>query len=72
MLMSDALAAAFLRLQLSVYVEADPNASPLDVLEFERTRAGFRRWIETLRAHRQMRNDDVSLVLLQVPYAAVA
>jgi hypothetical protein len=72
MLMSDALAAAFLRLQLSVYVETEPNASPLDVLEFERTRAGFRRWIETLRAHRQMRNDDVSLVLLQVPYAAVA
>jgi len=71
MLMSDALAAAFLRLLFGALAEVEPNPSPWDVLQFDRTRAGFRRWIQTLRAHRVLRNDDVSLALLHVPHAAV-
>jgi Protein phosphatase 2C len=66
LLMSDALAAAFLRLQLHEATETEPSASPLDVLRFDRTRAGFRRWVESLRARRVLRNDDVSLVWLRV------
>jgi hypothetical protein len=50
-LMSDALAAAFLRLARS---------TPL--LEFIPGRAGFRDWITALRAERVLRNDDVTLL----------
>jgi serine/threonine protein phosphatase PrpC len=64
LLMSDALAAAFLARSRA--------CGPLEVLEFERTAAGFRRWVRCLRAERLLRNDDVSLVWLAVPYDAAA
>jgi len=70
LLMSDALAAAFLRLHLRA-AEVRP-ASPLDALQFDRTRGGFRHWIETLRSACVLRNDDVSLVILEVPPDALA
>jgi Protein phosphatase 2C len=53
LLMSDALAAMFLR-----------KGGTLDVLEFERGASGFRRWIEARRQDRALRNDDVSLLWL--------
>jgi Protein phosphatase 2C len=57
LLMSDALAAAFLK---------DNH------LGFKHTTRGFRRWIRDLRAERLLRNDDVSLVWLAVPTDAAA
>ena len=58
LLMSDALAAALLR-RIEMYA-----CSPLASLSFERSRAGFRRWIHNMRAEQRMRNDDVSLLWL--------
>jgi len=66
LLMSDALAATFLR-------QLHANESPaLNVLAFERNAGGFRRWIATLRAERLLRNDDVSLLWLALPDDAAA
>jgi Protein phosphatase 2C len=66
LLMSDALAATFLRRTLR------QPAVPLSGLDFERTPLGFRNWVRRLRAERQMRNDDVSLLWLPVSTYAVA
>lgn len=64
LLMSDALAASFL---------AQTRSLPArQVLAFERTATGFRRWIRALRSERLLRNDDVSLVWLAVPSDAAA
>jgi hypothetical protein len=73
LLMSDALAAAYLRMRRGpADAQAPPGPmSPLPGLEFDRTRAGFRRWIRALRAQRLVRNDDVSLLWLPIdPHAA--
>jgi Protein phosphatase 2C len=66
LLMSDALAAAFLRLRAEAGAPLAPGDRPssLPGLDFDRTRRGFRRWVEALRAQRIMRNDDVSLLWL--------
>ncbi len=69
LLMSDALAATFLA--QSALARARDCAA-LAVLEFDRTAAGFRRWVRCLRAERLLRNDDVSLVWLAVPSDAAA
>jgi hypothetical protein len=69
LLMSDALAATFLAQSL---VARSQERGAIEVLEFERTAAGFRRWVRCLRAERLMRNDDVSLVWLAVPSDAAA
>lgn len=61
LLMSDALAAMFLR--------AD---AALDALTFERTATGFHQWVCELRAQRALRNDDVSLLWLALPTDAPA
>src|SRR5579859_2655644 len=61
LLMSDALAAMFLR----------ANAD-LGTLSFERTATGFQRWVCELRAKRALRNDDVSLLWLTLPPDAPA
>jgi hypothetical protein len=63
LLMSDALAAAFLELHLQL---SAIGLSPLAVLDFLHTPSGFRRWISALRAERVLRNDDVSLLWLTV------
>ena len=72
LLMSDALAAAYLRMRdgpADAPARAEA-ASQLPGLDFDRTHAGFRRWIRTLRARRIMRNDDVSLLWLPIdPHA---
>jgi hypothetical protein len=70
LLMSDALAASFLKLKLKL-AQSRP-CSALDVLEFQRTARGFRRWVRSLRAERLLRNDDVSLVWLELPGDAAA
>jgi Protein phosphatase 2C len=64
LLMSDALAATFLRL-------SSPT-EPLNVLSFEKNAAGFRDWIQCLRADRAIRNDDVSLIWLSASTDAAA
>jgi serine/threonine protein phosphatase PrpC len=64
LLMSDALAATFL--------QQSRVGGALEVLEFERTARGFRRWVRSLRSERLLRNDDVSLVWLAVPSDAAA
>ena len=64
LLMSDALAATFL-------MQAQ-SRSALQVLEFDRTARGFRRWVRMLRAERLLRNDDVSLMWLALPTDAAA
>jgi serine/threonine protein phosphatase PrpC len=64
LLMSDALAASFLAQSRS--------CSVLQVLAFQRTARGFRRWVRSLRAERRLRNDDVSLVWLELPVDAAA
>jgi protein phosphatase 2C-like protein len=69
LLMSDALAAAFLRLRLEQPVE---SAAGIAGLEFDLTRPGFRAWVRSLRARRLMRNDDVSLLWLPVNMNAAA
>jgi hypothetical protein len=69
LLMSDALAATFLAQSL---VARSRDGAALEVLAFERTAAGFRRWVRCLRAERLLRNDDVSLVWLAVPSDAAA
>jgi len=61
LLMSDALAAMFLR--------AD---AALDALNFDRTATGFQQWVCELRAQRALRNDDVSLLWLALPTDAPA
>ena len=66
---SDALAATFLAQSL---VARSRDGAALDVLEFDRTATGFRRWVRCLRAERVLRNDDVSLVWLAVPSDAAA
>ena len=58
LLMSDALAAYFLRGVL------DERRTPSGVLAFGKR--GFRRWLEGLRAAGAIRNDDVSLLKVQV------
>jgi hypothetical protein len=57
LLMSDALAAVFLREHR---------------LDFAPSARGFGRWIRGLRAERRLRNDDVSLVWLATPADAAA
>jgi serine/threonine protein phosphatase PrpC len=69
LLMSDALAATFLAQSL---VARSQEQAATEVLEFERTAAGFRRWVRCLRAERLIRNDDVSLLWLAVPSDAAA
>ena len=64
LLMSDALAATFLRQYAC--------SSAGEVLCFDRTAAGFRHWVNTLREARQLRNDDVSLLWLALPTDAAA
>jgi hypothetical protein len=64
LLMSDALAAAFLTLYSQV--SGVQPVSPLAVLDFTRTPSGFKRWVQELRAERVLRNDDVSLLWLTV------
>jgi hypothetical protein len=66
LLMSDALAASFLR-----QAQAAPG-SALTILDFERSVPGFRRWVGSLRAERRLRNDDVSLLWLALPADAAA
>jgi Protein phosphatase 2C len=66
LLMSDALAATFLR-QLQ-----QCQGAALNALDFEQNAGGFRRWIAGLRAERLLRNDDVSLLWLAVPDDAAA
>jgi hypothetical protein len=65
LLMSDALAAMFLRAARTLDV-------PLEALDFERSAGGFRHWINQLRAERLLRNDDVSLLWLALPTDAAA
>ncbi|MBV9324919.1 MAG: protein phosphatase 2C domain-containing protein [Chloroflexi bacterium] len=69
LLMSDALAASFLELQLQ---PARSTCSALTVLEFQPTARGFRRWVRAMRSRRLLRNDDVSLVWLELPIDAAA
>ncbi len=64
LMMSDALAAAFLRM-------FDPNVA-LSVLSFQREAAAFREWIGGLRRKRVIRNDDVSLIWLSASADAAA
>lgn len=59
LLMSDALAAYLLRRVLN------QGCSPARALPFRRPHA-FRRWLETRRVERSIRNDDVSLIQVQV------
>lgn len=66
LLMSDALAATFLR-QVQ---QCDGPA--LNVLDFEPNAGSFGRWIASLRAERLLRNDDVSLLWLALPDDAAA
>jgi Protein phosphatase 2C len=66
LLMSDALAAALLR-RVEQYA-----CSPLASLSFERSPAGFRRWVRNMRAEQRMRNDDVSLLWLGPTAGAAA
>ncbi|HEY1295729.1 MAG TPA: protein phosphatase 2C domain-containing protein [Chloroflexota bacterium] len=66
LLMSDSLAATFLGL-----VRAGPT-SALNVLDFDRSARGFRRWVRSLRSERVLRNDDVSLLWLALPSDAAA
>jgi serine/threonine protein phosphatase PrpC len=61
LLMSDALAATFLR-----------EGSALSALTFNRNPKGFRRWINSKREARALRNDDVSLLWLALPSDAAA
>jgi hypothetical protein len=61
LLMSDALAAAFLRLCLR-----STDVLPLTMLDFAHTASGFRRWIHALRTERMLRNDDVTLLWVSV------
>jgi hypothetical protein len=70
LLMSDALAATFLRAQRAD-AEFARSGSPLAVLDFDRTQPGFRAWVRSLRAQRQLRNDDVSLLWLSIGPDAV-
>jgi hypothetical protein len=66
LLTSDALAAALLR-------RLEQGApSPLASLSFERSPAGFRRWVHNMRAEQRMRNDDVSLLWLGPAAGAAA
>jgi len=60
LLMSDALAALFLS---GVHACGD---RPLAALDFDGTAAGFRSWIRRSRSARCLRNDDVSLLWLDV------
>lgn len=61
LLMSDALAATFLRAEAAI-----------GALDFEQTAAGFKDWVSQLRAQRRLRNDDVSLMWLALPTDAAA
>jgi hypothetical protein len=63
LLMSDALAATFLR---------HYAGSICDTLGFEHSAGGFRHWVNRLREARQLRNDDVSLLWLALPTDAAA
>jgi hypothetical protein len=66
LLMSDALAAMFLR-------HRETAATPLlEALAFDRSAPGFRQWVQWLRAERLIRNDDVSLVWLSTAADAAA
>ena len=67
LLMSDALAAAFLEA-----VRGRSAASPLASLDFPPTPAGFRAWVRSLRSQQRLRNDDVSLLWLSVATDAAA
>jgi hypothetical protein len=64
LLMSDALAASFMQQAQT------RSSSALNVLGFDRSARGFRRWVRSLRAERLLRNDDVSLVWLVLHDAA--
>jgi len=66
LLMSDALAGTFLARS-----QAEPAAA-LAALDFVPTASGFRAWVNGLRAERHLRNDDVSLVWVQVGADATA
>ena len=66
LLMSDALAASFMRLART------QSCAALSVLEFDRNPRGFRRWVHALRSERLLRNDDVSLLWLAVSSDAAA
>ena len=74
LLMSDALAAAFLRLRGEPPGALAPETReswPLG-LDFDCTQRGFRQWVQALRARRIMRNDDVSLLWLPIASHAAA
>lgn len=66
LLMSDALAATVLKQSQRV------GCSPLEVLDFDRTATGFRQWVQQQRTQRILRNDDVSLLWLNIPADAAA
>jgi hypothetical protein len=66
LLMSDALAAAFLG-----RVEHN-GCPPLANLSFERSPSGFRRWVRAMRTDQLLRNDDVSLLWLGTRVDAAA
>jgi hypothetical protein len=74
LLMSDALAAAFLRLRRDPRDADVPgkHRSSVTGLDFDRTKTGFRRWVDALRAQRVIRNDDVSLLWLRAGSHAAA
>ena len=74
LLMSDALAAAFLRLRREAgdVLPPDKRASSVLGLDFDCTYVGFRRWVQALRTQRIMRNDDVSLLWLPIDSHAAA
>lgn len=59
LLMSDALAAATLHLSTN-------GRFPPELLDFRLVRGGFRAWVTRLRADHVLRNDDVSLVRVEV------
>jgi hypothetical protein len=58
LLMSDALAAMFLR-----------EGGTLDALNFAGTSQGFKKWVSSRREESRLRNDDVSLLWLTLPAA---
>jgi len=66
LLMSDALAAMFLR-------AASASAeSPLHVFAFDRSPLAFRLWVHSARSAQFLRNDDASLLWLEVGVDAAA
>ncbi len=66
LLMSDALAAMFL------HGSSASAQSPLNVLGFDRNPLAFRHWVHSARSDQLLRNDDVSLLWLEVDVDAAA